>query len=106
LFARRGIQLVAEQPNPFSPSGPETFTATVPGTAKAPARAPYVPSPIPLLLDVEVYSTVDAARAASQTVSTVGNAGPMHSYRTRNVVVHWQGYGTAPQIVAAVHSLA
>lgn len=104
-FSRRGIRLENAPLNPFATGEPTYLTATVPGSTSLPARAPYAPQRIPVFVDVEVYSTAEQARTGAQTDYTIGNAGPLHTYRVRNVLVRWQGHGPEPDLEAAVQGL-
>jgi hypothetical protein len=104
-FSHRGIRLENAPVNPFATGGPTYLTAAVPGATTIPAKAPYAPQPIPLFVDVQVYSSAEQARVGGQTDYTIGSAGPLHKYRVRNVLVRWQGYGPAPRVEAAVRGL-
>jgi hypothetical protein len=103
-FSRQGIQL-DEVPNPFAPPQPAYLDGVADSSLKLPAKPPYAAQSIPVGIDVAVYPTIHAARVGSGTVYTIGNAGPTHSYRVRNVVVHWDGHGRAPTVDAAVRAL-
>jgi hypothetical protein len=103
-FSSQGIRL-DDVPNPSGPPQPVDLTAVTNSSANLPAKPPYAAQAAPIGVDVVVYPTIQAARVGSETVSTVGNAGPMHSYLVRNVLVRWQGYGRAPTVAAAVRAL-
>lgn len=104
-FSRRGITLDNAPANPFVAGGPTYLTATVPGSTKAPAKAPYAAQPIPVFVDVEIFASAEQARVGAQTDYTIGNAGALHKHRVGNVLVRWQAYGPAPRIEAAVRAL-
>lgn len=104
-FSHHGIHLH----EPFAglvPPGQRFLSAMVLGSATASGGPPYAPQRVPITIDVDVYSSAHAAQAGSQWHLTIGGSNmPTRTYRVRNVVIRFHGYGTAPRAAAVLREL-